>query len=146
MTVTARATSRRLPTSGSYFMRWQAFLITLLNHAVISHTRLAFNFCPRKGLFSVTGVRWTPTQGAALELAAKTAEAMRIEATNQWGPCPDVKRSPRQGVPVVRGAPQLDVQVVKLEQPQDPDKGTQEALPDPGQETREVPLDRKEET
>ena len=32
-----------------------------------------------------------------LALAAKTAEVMRT-ATGQWGPCVDVRRSPRQGV------------------------------------------------
>ena len=43
---------------------------------------LDFNFCPRKGLFSATGARRTPSQGAALALTAKTAEAMRT-ATGQ---------------------------------------------------------------
>ena len=42
-----------------------------------------FNFCPRKGLFSATGVRRTPGQGAVLALAATTAEAMGIETTGQ---------------------------------------------------------------
>ena len=59
---------------------------------------LDFNFCPRKGLFSATGVRRTPSQEAALGLAEKKSEAMRIQATGQWGPCADVRRSPRQGV------------------------------------------------
>ena len=40
---------------------------------------LVFNFCPRKRLFAATGVRRTPSQGAAM---AKTAEAMRT-ATGQ---------------------------------------------------------------
>ena len=44
---------------------------------------LVFNFCPRNGLFSAAGVRRTPSQEAALGLAAKTAEAMKIEATGQ---------------------------------------------------------------
>ena len=44
---------------------------------------LVFNFSPRKELFSVTGARQTPTQGAALTLAAKTAKAMIIEMTGQ---------------------------------------------------------------
>ena len=56
---------------------------------------IAFNFCPRKGLFSATGVRRIPSQGAALGLAAKTAEMMRIEATGQWGACADVRQSPK---------------------------------------------------
>ena len=30
-------------------------------------------------------------------LAAKTAEAMRIEATDQWGLCADVRLSPGRG-------------------------------------------------
>ena len=59
---------------------------------------LVFNFCPRKGRFRAIGVRRTPSQGAALRLAAKTAEPMGIEATDQSGPCADVRRSPRQGV------------------------------------------------
>ena len=58
---------------------------------------LVFNYCPRKGLFSATYVRRTPSQGAALRLAAKTAEATRIEATGQWWPSANVRRSPRQG-------------------------------------------------
>ena len=59
---------------------------------------LVFNFFPRKGLRSATGARRTSSQRAALGLAEKTAEAMRIEATGQWWPCVDVRRSPRQGV------------------------------------------------
>ena len=58
---------------------------------------LFFNFCPHKGLFSTTGVRQTSSQGAALGLVLKTAEAMRIEATDQWGPCTDERRSLRRG-------------------------------------------------
>ena len=44
---------------------------------------LVFNFCPRERLFSVTNVRRTPSQAAALVLAAKMAEAMRIATTGQ---------------------------------------------------------------
>ena len=44
---------------------------------------LVFKFCPHKGLFSATDVRRTPSQGAALGLVARTAEAMRIEATGR---------------------------------------------------------------
>ena len=47
---------------------------------------LVFDFCLHKKLFSATGVRRTPSQGAALALAAKMAEAMRIETMGQWGP------------------------------------------------------------
>ena len=32
-----------------------------------------------------------------LALAVKTAEAIRIETTGQWGPCADVRRSSSQG-------------------------------------------------
>ena len=63
-----------------------------------------FNFCPRKGLFSAIGVRRTPSQVAALALAAKTAEAMRIEATGQWGPCANVRRSSSQGTALMLAA------------------------------------------
>ena len=41
-------------------------------------------------------MRRTPSQGAALELAAKTAEATKT-ATGQRGPCADLRRSPSQG-------------------------------------------------
>ena len=46
-----------------------------------------FNCCFRKVLFSATGVRRTPSQGAALALAAKPAQAMGIAATGQRGFC-----------------------------------------------------------
>ena len=42
-------------------------------------------------------MRQTLSQEVALGLATRTAEAMRIEAAGQWGPCADVRRSPRQG-------------------------------------------------
>ena len=58
---------------------------------------LVSNFCPRKEFVSATGVRRAPSQVAALALAAKTAEAMRLETTGQWGPCANVRRSPSQG-------------------------------------------------
>ena len=80
----------------------------------------------------------------------------------------DLDVKPGEGESVgKRGAPQLDVQELKLEHPQDPDKrtqkespgpegvtreappdpeeGTQEALPDPEEETREAPLDAGQE-
>ena len=44
-----------------------------------------------------------------------------------------------------RGAPQLGVQELELEQLQGPEEGTQEAPPDPVEETREAPSDREEE-
>ena len=57
---------------------------------------LDINFFPRKGLVSATCMRRTPSQRAALGLVAKTAEATRMETMGQWGPCADVRRSPRQ--------------------------------------------------
>ena len=55
-----------------------------------------------------------------------------------------------------RGAPQLGILELKLEQPRDPDKGaqktspaeekTQNVLPDSEEETREAPLDPGQET
>ena len=57
---------------------------------------LVFNFCPRKGLLSTTGVRRTPSQGTALALAARTAEAIRVEKTGQKGPRADVRQSSSQ--------------------------------------------------
>ena len=60
--------------------------------------------CPRKKLFSATGVRRTPSQGAALVLAAKMAEAIRVETTGQWGPCADVRRSSSQGAALALAA------------------------------------------
>ena len=59
---------------------------------------LVFNLFPREGLFSATDVRRTWSQGAALALAATTAEVIIIERMVQWGLCADVRRSPSQGV------------------------------------------------
>ena len=68
-----------------------------------------FNFFPREGLFYATGVRQIPSQEAALGLAVKTAEAMRIVVTGQWGLCADVGRSPRQGVTLTVAAKAHDM-------------------------------------
>ena len=57
---------------------------------------LVFDFSPRNGMFTATGLRRTPSQGAALGLAVNTI----IEAMSQWGACTDVRRSPRQVVVV----------------------------------------------
>ena len=46
---------------------------------------LLFNCFPRKELLSATGVIRTSSQAAALELAARTTEATRVEVTGQWG-------------------------------------------------------------
>ena len=73
---------------------------------------LVFNFCPRKGLFSTTVVRRTPSQGVALALAAKTAEVMRIKTTGQWGDCANVRRSPRQGAALAVAAKTRDMMEV----------------------------------
>ena len=58
---------------------------------------LVSTFCPRKELFSAKYVRRTPSHGAALALAAKMDEAIRVETTGQWGPRADVRRSSSQG-------------------------------------------------
>ena len=42
---------------------------------------LVFNFYPRKGLFSAKGESRTTSQGTALALEAKTAEAIKVETT-----------------------------------------------------------------
>ena len=54
-----------------------------LGGGVPGEESLFFNFCPREGLVSVTNVRRTPSQAAALALAAKIAESMRIATTGQ---------------------------------------------------------------
>ena len=85
--------SRNLLSTRKAVKQWGKPLVYDETKAVLGfpgEESLALNFCPRKGLFSATGVRRTPSQGAALELAAKTAEA-----TGRWGPCADVRRSPR---------------------------------------------------
>ena len=46
---------------------------------------LLLNFCPRKGLFSATGVRRTPSQEAALGLTAKTTETLRTRGDGPVG-------------------------------------------------------------
>ena len=123
--------------------QWGKSLVYYKKRAVFAFPRegpLVVNFCPRKGLFSATGVRRTPSEGAALTLEAKTAEATRTETTGQWGSCEtrlqvNVKRfavqwiggdgvggedhgpkSGREESIGKRGTPQLDVQELKLEQ------------------------------
>ena len=54
-------------------------------------------------------VATTPSQGAALRWAAKTAGATRIDVTGQWGPCVDVRRSLRQGVAVAEAVKAHDM-------------------------------------
>ena len=104
--------SRNLLSTRKAVEQWGTPLIYYKTKAVFGfpgEESLVFNSCPRKGLCSVTGMRRTPSQGAALRLAAKTAEAMRIEATNQWGPCADVKRSRRQEATVAVGTKAPDI-------------------------------------
>ena len=91
---------RNLLSTRKAVKQWGKPLVYYKTKAVLGfpgEESLVFNFCPRKGLFSATGVRRTPNQGAALGLAAKTAEGKRKEATSQWGPCADVRRSPSHG-------------------------------------------------
>ena len=57
--------------------QWGKPLVCYKMKAVLAFPReesLVFNFCSRKGLFSATGVKRTSSKGAALALAAKTAE------------------------------------------------------------------------
>ena len=142
-------------------------------------------------------VRRSPRQGTALAVAVKAhdmvevhralahpseertqkrVQAIRIATTGQWGPCKGrlqvkVKRQAVQwidgsdktdsngvgdedldvkpgedGSVGKRGAPQLNVQELELEQPPDPDKESQEASPDLERETREAPPDPEERT
>ena len=87
------------------------------------------------------------SQGAALALAAKTAEAMKT-ATGQWGPCADVRPSPRQGAALAVAAKAHYVMKVQhvLADPKeetremDPEEETREVLLDPEEKTREGPL------
>ena len=54
--------------------QWSKPLVYYVTEAILGFPgkeSLAYNFCPRKGLFSTTVVRWTKNHGAALALAAK---------------------------------------------------------------------------
>ena len=90
--------SRNLLSTRKAVEQWGKPLVYCKTKAVLGflgEESLIFNFCPRKGLFSATGVRRTPCQGAALGLVAKTVETIGIETTGRWGPCANVRRSPR---------------------------------------------------
>ena len=92
--------SRNVLSTRKAVEQWGKPLVYYKTNAILgfpAEGSLVFNFFSRKGLFSATGVRRTPSQGTALGLAAKMAEARRIEATGQWGPCADAKRNSRQG-------------------------------------------------
>ena len=68
------------------FEQWGKPLVHYKTRAVLGfpgEEPLVLNFCFRKELFSATGVRRTPSQRAALVLAAKTAEAIRVETTGR---------------------------------------------------------------
>ena len=87
--------SRNLLPTRQAVEQWGKPLVYYKTKAVVGFPEeesLVFNFCPRKGLFSATGVRRTPSQGAAPTSAAKTAETIRI----QWGAGTNMKWSPNQ--------------------------------------------------
>ena len=100
-------------------------------------------------------VRQSSSQGAALALAEKTAEAMKT-ARDQRGPCADVGRSPRHGAALAVAAKARDMMKIHhvlkdLEEetrgvPLDPKEETPKVALDPDEETREVPSDHEEET
>ena len=98
--------SRNLLSTRKAVEQWGKPLVCYKTKAVLGFTgeeSLVFNFCLRKGLFSATGVRRTPSQGAALALAAKTW-AIRVGTTGQWRPRADVRRSSSQGAALALGA------------------------------------------
>ena len=85
--------SRNLMSIRKTVEQWGKPLVYYKTKAVLGfpgEESLVFNFCSLKGMFSATGVRRTSSQGAALTLAAKTTEAMRIETMGQWGPCAEM--------------------------------------------------------
>ena len=100
-------------------------------------------------------MRRSSSQGAALALAAKTAEAMTT-APGQWGKCADVGRSPGQRTVLAVAAKARGVMKVyhvladpreeTREMSLDPEKETWKVSLDFEKETREVPLDSEEET
>ena len=95
--------------------QWGKSLVSYETKAVLGFPPeecLVFIFYPRKGLFYATGVRQNPSQETALGWAAKTAEAMRIEATGQWGACADVRRGPIQGAVLSVAAKAHDIMEV----------------------------------
>ena len=92
---------------------------------------LVFKLCLRKGLFSATGGIRTPSQGAVPGLAAKTANATRIEAIDQRGICTDVRRSPRQGATLavaVKAHDMVSVHCVLAHPSEEITQGTAQAM------------------
>ena len=99
--------SRNLLSTRKAVEQWGKPLVYYKTKAVLGfpgEELLVFNFCPRKELFSATGVRRTPSQGAALALTAKTTEAIRVETTGLWGPRVDVRQSSSQGAALALAA------------------------------------------
>ena len=118
-------------------------------------------------MFSAIGVRRTPSQGSALALAAKTAGAIRVETTGQWGPRADVRRSSSQGAalalaaktaeamrivtgqwrpcPDVRRSPRQGAALAVAAKAHDVME-VHHVLADPEEETHEAPSDSEEET
>ena len=113
--------SRNLLSTRKAVEQWGTPLVYHKTKAVLGFPEeetLVFNFCPRKGLFSATGVRRIPGQGTAVAVAAKThdmiavhrmlahpseeitrkmAEAMGIVTTGQWGPREAIRRAKNDG-------------------------------------------------
>ena len=78
--------SRNLLSTCEAVEQWGKPLVHYKTKAVLGfpgEESLVFNFFLRKGLFFATGVRRTPSQRAALALAAKMTEAIRVETTGQ---------------------------------------------------------------
>ena len=67
-----------------------------------------------------------------------------IIATGQWGPCDDVRRSPRQGAALAMAAKARYLMKVHYVLA-DPEEDTREVPLDPEKETREVSLNPEEE-
>ena len=128
---------------------------------------LVYNFYPRKRLDSATSMRRTPTQGAALALAEKMTEAIRVETTGQSGLRSDIRRSASQGAALALAAKTAETMRAATDQwgpcadaRRSPRRGlalavaakardvmkVPQALADFKEETREVPLDPEEET
>ena len=98
---------RNLPSTRKAVEQWCKAFVYYKTKGVLGFPgkeSLVLNLSPRKRLFSATGVSRTPSQGAALALAEKTAEAIRLETTGQWGPRAGVGRSSRQGAALALAA------------------------------------------
>ena len=99
--------SRNLLCTCKPVKQWGKSLVYYKTKAILKfqgEESLVFNFWPHKGLFSVTSVKRTPSQGAALAVATKTAEAIRVETMGLCGGCADVRRSSSQGAALALAA------------------------------------------